>query len=74
MSNNLVVGKSDFVDPANFDFRLKDGTLVVGRGIAPGRAGSLDLRPIAEYSHPLQERPRRGAGALDLGAFEYQPN
>ena len=73
MLNNLRVGKSDFVDPADFDYRLKDGALAIGGGIEPGRARSFDLRPHAEYAHPLQMHLRRKSGALDLGALEYRP-
>ena len=72
MLNNLRAGKSDFVDPASFDYRLKNGALAIGGGIEPGQARGFDLRPYAEYAHRLQKRLRRNSGALDLGALEYQ--
>lgn len=70
MLNNLRVAESDFVDPASFDYRLKDGALAIGGGIEPGQARGFDLHPYAEYAHPLQQRLRRNSGALDLGALE----
>lgn len=73
MLKNLLAGKSDFVDPASFDYRLKDGALAIGGGIEPGQARGFDLRPYAEYAHRLQKHLRRNSGALDLGALEYQP-
>ena len=71
--NNLLVGKSDFVNADGFDYRLRKGAPAIGGGIEPGEARGVDLRPNAEYVHPLQSRPRRNSRALDRGALEYQP-
>ncbi len=72
LRHNLLTATSDFVDAAGFDYRLRDGAAAIGRGIGPGRVNGFDLRPIEEYAHPMQKRPRRNSGALDLGALEYR--
>jgi hypothetical protein len=69
LRNNGVVAKSDFVDPASFDYRLKRGAAAIGRGVDPGNAYGFELRPSAEYVHKAGKRPRGGSGKLDLGAF-----
>jgi hypothetical protein len=72
LRNNVTVSKTDFVNPAKFDYRLRAGTAAVGRGIDPGSAHGLELRPTAEYAHKAQKRVRNNSGKLDLGAFEYR--
>jgi hypothetical protein len=69
LRNNVIVAKSDFVDPASFDYRLKAGAAAIGRGVDPGSAHGFALRPSAEYVHKAGKRPRGGSGKLDLGAF-----
>jgi len=70
--SNRRVGKADFADWTNFDYRLKPGAAGIGRGSDPGSAYGFALRPSAEYQHPLKMRPRSAAGRLDLGALEYR--
>ncbi|MDH3439062.1 MAG: hypothetical protein OEN48_19060, partial [Betaproteobacteria bacterium] len=73
LRNNVVVAKTDFVNPAGFDYRLKAGAAAIGRGVDPGSAYGFELRPTAEYAHKAGKRIRRNLGKLDLGAFEYRP-
>jgi parallel beta helix pectate lyase-like protein len=73
LNNNVTARRSDFVDPDNYDYRLKPGASGIGRGIEPGRVHSRDLRPTEEYVHKAQRRPRGGSVKLDLGALEYRP-
>ena len=73
LRNNVVAAKSDFVDPAGFDYRLKAGVLAIGRGVDPGSAYGFELRPTAEYAHKAQNRVRNSSGRLDAGALEYRP-
>jgi len=72
LRNNLVTAKSDFVDPANFDYRLKAGAAAIGRAVDPGSTRDFELRPTAEYVHKAQSRVRSSSGKLDMGAFEYR--
>jgi len=71
LRNNVAVPKGEFVDAARFDYRLKPGSRAVGRGIDPGSAHGIDLRPTAEYVHKAQQRARSSSGKLDAGALEY---
>jgi len=72
LRNNMVAARTDFVDPAAFDYRLKAGAAAIGRGIDPGSAHGFELRPTAEYAHEAGKRPRGNPGKLDVGALEYQ--
>ena len=69
---NVVARKTDFVDAANFDYRLRPGAAAIGFGVDPGSARGLDLRPSAQYDHTAQAAPRSGIGGLDAGALEYK--
>ena len=73
LRNNLQVKPSDFVAPAEFDYRLRPGSVAIGRGIDPGQARGFDLRPIAKYVHKVQGRSRARMEQLDLGAFPSEP-
>jgi len=72
LRNNVAVVITDFVDPANFDYRLKAGAAAIGRAIDPGSAYGFELRPTAEYIHKTKKRTRINSGKLDIGAFEYR--
>lgn len=72
--NNVTGRRSDFVDPSHFDYRLKARAAAVGRGMEPGSANGISLRPAEEYVHKAQRRPRSNSGKLDAGALEYRPD
>lgn len=72
LRNNVVAAKTDFVDPADFDYRLKAGAAAIGLGVDPGSAHGFELRPAAEYAHKAGKRPRDVSGKLDAGALEYR--
>jgi hypothetical protein len=73
MKNNVTGRRSDFVAASRFDYRLKARSAAVGRGIDPGSAHGVALRPSEEYVHKAQHRPRNTSGKLDVGALEYRP-
>jgi hypothetical protein len=72
LRNNVVAAKSDFVDPAGFDYRLRPGAAAIGRGVDLASAYGFELRPTAEYVHKAQKRLRSTSGKLDAGALEYR--
>jgi hypothetical protein len=72
LRNNVTVAKTDFIGPADFDYRLKARAAAVGRGGDPGNAHGFELRPTAEYAHKAKERARNSSGKLDAGALEYR--
>jgi hypothetical protein len=72
LRNNVVAAKTDFVDPADFDYRLKAGAAAIGRGVDPGSAHGFELRPTAEYAHKAGKTPRGDSEKLDAGALEYR--
>jgi hypothetical protein len=72
VQNNLTVPGTAFVDPAGFDYRLKPGSAAIGRGVDPGSAHGVELRPTAQYAHKAGMSTRSRSGKLDLGAFEYR--
>jgi len=71
LRNNVVAARTDFVNPADFDYRLKAGAAAIGRGIDPGSAHGFKLRPTAEYAHKTQKRARSSSERLDVGALEF---
>jgi hypothetical protein len=73
LRNNVAVARTAFINPAGFDYQLKDGAAAVGRGIDPGSAHGFELRPSAEYAHKAGKRTRSNLANLDVGAFEYRP-
>jgi hypothetical protein len=70
--SNLRLPGTAFVNPGDFDYRLKPGSAAIGRGVDPGNAHGIELRPTAQYAHKAAMSARNPAGNLDLGAFEYR--
>lgn len=72
MSHNVRALRRDFVSPESFDFRLRAGAPAIDRGVDPGIAHGVVLRPSEEYVHKVRRRNRTDAGALDAGAFAFR--
>src|SRR6267142_168279 len=66
----VVAAKTDFVDPTDFDFRLKPGAAAIGLGVDPGSAHGVELRTNAEYVHQAGQTPRDDSGKLDAGELK----
>ena len=58
-----------FVDPANYNFHLKQGSIAIGIASNAGMSGGYSLSPMEEYAHPngFQVRPT----TVDAGAFGF---
>ncbi|MGH8640150.1 MAG: right-handed parallel beta-helix repeat-containing protein [Burkholderiales bacterium] len=72
LRNNLTVARTVFVNPNGFDYRLKGSAEAIARGIDPGSAHGISLRPTTEYAHKSQKTSRNDSAKLDVGAFEYR--
>ena len=73
LQENLVADRSELLDTAIFDYRLKAGSRAIGTGIDPGESENFNLRPQAEYVHPMKSKLRAVKAMPDIGAHAYQP-
>lgn len=60
-----------FVDAPAFDYRLRPESQAIDAGVEPGSVRGTPLLPEIEYVPRIRAKPRRGAGAPDVGAFEF---
>lgn len=66
LENNLATrADPGFVDPANYDFRLRASSAAIDAGADPGSA------PSFQYVHAACGEGRQPAGAIDIGAYEF---
>jgi pectate lyase len=70
-AGNFSGGDPMFVDRAGFDFRLKPDSPCIDRGVDPGRAGGLDLKPLFQVGPRTPKRERPVNKQIDIGAIEY---
>ncbi len=59
------------LDIDRYDYRLKSGSPATGLGVDPGSIGEFSLGPDVEYRHPLQARPIKVRGPIDIGAYQH---
>jgi hypothetical protein len=74
MAGNVTTGKPAFRDSAKYDYRLTAASPAIDKGAAPGSAGGMDLAPAYQYLHPMDREARVAAGAIDAGAYEFNPS
>jgi hypothetical protein len=70
--NNFTVAGAELQDTAQYDYRLKSSSSLLGKAITPGEAGGIDLKQIAQYVHPQKSQPLP-YGARDPGAVQSLP-
>lgn len=70
---NLHGSTRDLIRAELFDYRLRAGSDAINTGVDPGKAGDFALSPMEEYVHPLNKKPRKTSGTLDIGAHEFSP-
>ncbi|MGR8929366.1 MAG: right-handed parallel beta-helix repeat-containing protein [Gammaproteobacteria bacterium] len=72
--HNLNEAKFSFVGATDYDYHLPKGSPAIDQGVEPNSAANgFTLRPKFEYVHPLSLTLRRERGAIDVGAYEYEP-
>lgn len=62
-----------FADEPNYDYHLTAGSPAIDQGVALSAAGGYSLVPDSAYFHPTAAENRTNTGAIDLGAYEYNP-
>lgn len=67
--NNFNVDWDEFVLAAREDYRLRPGSKLRGKSIAPPSVSGIDLKPTREYVHPRSVRDV-SPGKLSPGAFQ----
>jgi MYXO-CTERM domain-containing protein len=72
MASNIK-GDALLLDKATYDYRLKEGSPAVDKGVAPGQGAGMDLTPVSQYMHTAQLEDRPVNGAIDIGAYEIPP-
>jgi hypothetical protein len=74
LQGNLTSGDPQFIDQADYDYRLRSGSPAVDAGVEPIAASQVSLRPTQEYRHPRALQPRPAQDPLDAGAYEAATN
>jgi hypothetical protein len=69
-AGNAVATADDVPFAANFDYRLKARSTLVGIATNPGAARGVALTPDREYSGPLQSQPVPSRTASSPGALQ----
>ena len=72
LTTNLVSNAPGLVDRSNFDYRLTAGSGAINAGGNPGVGAGVSLAPTSQYLHPANRQDRPSAGAIDIGAYEFQ--
>lgn len=63
-----------FKDFAQYDFHLTSGSPCIDAGTSSTIPALMAYMPTQEYRDPNGFRPRPVKGAMDIGAFEYDPS
>lgn len=71
LDQNLIAINPQFVDPANYDYRLRPSSAAIDAGAPSGSAAGLPLLAAAEYRHPVAAMPRLLLGSIAVGVHEY---
>ena len=75
LNNNYIAdfaGGEGLMDPANFDYDIEAGSILIDGGIDPGYYESMSLTPEFQYVHMHDSEARPTEGTLDIGAYEFE--
>ncbi|MCL4748165.1 MAG: hypothetical protein KJZ83_22550 [Burkholderiaceae bacterium] len=67
---NLFAARADFADTENFDYRLRERSVLRGRAVKASHWGAFSLEPRDEYLHPLELRALAATTRRSPGAFQ----
>ena len=67
--NNINVDWNEFARAQREDYRLAKDSKLIGKGINPGIANGINLRPVKEYQHPRGTVPIKTT-LLNPGAMQ----
>jgi len=67
---NRSVGRGELIEYGGFPLRLTGMSALRGSVRPPGNAGTVDLLPNAEFTHPAGTRKIRVSSSLSPGAFQ----
>ena len=62
-----------FVNPENYDYRLKSSSVAIDKGSDPGEVNGFNLNPVAHYIHSAKGQKRISFKIIDVGAYEFVP-
>jgi hypothetical protein len=74
-AGNLIfqtAAAAGFVDPGQYDFRLKAGSPCIDKGVDPGKFGDFSLAPDFQFVLPPKSEKRLANGKPDVGAYERE--
>jgi hypothetical protein len=65
---------SGLADASHYNYCLIASSPAIDAATQPGSVSGFDLAPAFEYAYPAPVAARPSVGALDIGAYEYNPN
>lgn len=72
--NNIITTTPGFFSESGRNYALTGSSPAVNKGANAGLGNGLSLAPDFQFVYPASGRARTALGALDVGAYEYNPN
>jgi hypothetical protein len=72
LRNNVIAARTDFVDPEDFDYRVKPGAAAMGRGVDPETARGVAHRTPPENASKARTRARTESGKPEAVAPQHE--
>jgi hypothetical protein len=71
LKGNLIAEDAGFIAPGKLDFRLREGSPAVDRGMVVRPASGHNRTPLFQYRNKMKSEKRPERGKIDMGAFEF---